>query len=71
MYEHFCPHDEHQNYYINVGRKHWFLCDTCKTKYYAGENVFSSWRYETERDWLRNAEKLKVYKKRNREEKEK
>ena len=50
-----------EGYYFNVGRSQWFCCDKCKTKWLAGCNIFSGWRYETKKDWERNAEKYAGY----------
>ena len=47
--------------YRNVGRAHWFVCDACGVKWLAGENLFRSWRLETETTWLRNVAALARY----------
>ena len=56
-----CPHCSKTDGYINVGRDHWFVCDQHRTKWWAGSNLFSSWRDETEEEWLRNEYKLENY----------
>ncbi len=56
-----CPHCGETDGYINVGRNHWFVCDRHHTKWWAGSNLFSSWRDETEEQWLRNEYKLENY----------
>ena len=44
--------------YLNVRRHHWGYCQLHKTKWHIGENVFSSWEYESEDDWQCNADLL-------------
>ena len=56
-----CRHPQHRNYYINLGRAHWMVCDECKIKWFVGENLFSSWRGQTEHMWQRNWEHIKRY----------
>ena len=56
-----CPHCGETDGYINIGREHWFACDRHKTKWHVGSNLFSSWRDETEEDWLRNEYRLENY----------
>lgn len=51
--------------YVNIGRDHWFYCETCKTKWWEGSNIFSGWRDENEEIWEKNKEKLKNYKEKN------
>ena len=53
-----CPHPEHENYYLNIGRGHWMVCDKCKIKWFIGSNLFSSWREENEEIWKSNSEKI-------------
>ena len=45
----------------NVGKCHWAVCHRHKTKWHIGANLFSSWRYETEADWLANSYRLAEY----------
>lgn len=47
--------------WLNVHRSHWCVCHNHKTKWNVGENLFSSWRYETEADWQRNLYRLANY----------
>ena len=47
--------------YRNIGREQWAFCTEHKRKWQFGDNLFSSWRYETEDDWWRNVEFLKDY----------
>jgi len=53
-----CPVPEHENYYLNIGRSHWMVCDKCKIKWFMGENLFSSWRTQSEETWKRNEETI-------------
>jgi uncharacterized protein YeaO (DUF488 family) len=57
-----CPHPEHENYNMNIGRAHWMVCDVCKIKWLIGSNLFSSWRYESEETWIANSKHIKDYK---------
>ena len=45
-----CPHCHQTDGYYNAGRNHWFFCREHKTKWWAGSNLFSSWRDETEEE---------------------
>ena len=56
-----CAVLEHQNYYLNVGRGHWMVCDKCRIKWFIGANLFSSWRYQNEDTWIANEKKLRKY----------
>jgi hypothetical protein len=56
-----CQYQGHRNYYLNLGRAHWMVCDECKIKWFVGENLFSSWRSQTEDMWMRNWEHIKWY----------
>jgi hypothetical protein len=53
-----CPHCGENHGYRNVRRAHYFICHTHKVKWLRGENLFSSWRHETEDDWKENARLL-------------
>ena len=57
-----CSFHGHKNYYLNIGRTHWMVCDECKIKWLIGENLFSSWREENETIWKKNAERIRNYK---------
>lgn len=46
----------------NIGRNHWRFCDTCKSTYLYGSNLFSGWREETAADWIRSVIHLERYK---------
>ena len=56
-----CPQCGLNHGYLNVGRAHWFVCHTHKTKWCRGDNLMSSWRYESEREWASNHARLKSY----------
>ena len=56
-----CPHCGDTDGFINVGRDHWFICDSHKTKWCIGSNLFSSWREEDEATWHQNQFKLAEY----------
>ena len=56
-----CPVPDHENCYRNIGRSHWMVCDTCRIKWFMGENLFSSWRSQSEETWKANAETIKEY----------
>jgi hypothetical protein len=43
-----CPHCHNTDGCFNVGRGHWFVCHEHKVKWFVGENLFDSWKYETE-----------------------
>ena len=57
-----CPDCGKLEQYLNVGREHWGFCDTHKTKWCIGSNLFSCWRNETEEDWAKNRAQLAPYK---------
>ena len=50
-----CPQCGQSDGYLSIGRGHWFYCKAHAVKWCAGENLFSSWRADTEEDWKRNA----------------
>ncbi len=56
-----CPECGKNNGYLNCERTHVFFCETHKTAWAAGSNLFSSWHDETEADWQRNEERLATY----------
>ena len=56
-----CPFCGANDGYLNVGAAHWLSCAEHKTRWCAGENLFSGWRSEEEADWRRNAEMLAEY----------
>ena len=47
---------------LNIGRSHWYVCHQHKVRWNVGENLFSSWRNETEDDWQRNWMQIGEYK---------
>jgi len=56
-----CPKCGRNDGYLNIGRGHWFICDKHKTKWFIGENLFSSWRQQTQETWARNSALLASY----------
>ena len=48
--DHFgvCPYCQKSDGFINVGRGHFFLCHEHKVKWFVGENLFDSWKLQTE-----------------------
>lgn len=56
-----CDVPEHDNYYLNIGRGHWMVCDSCKISWFIGANLFSSWREQNRDVWEANAERIKNY----------
>ncbi len=40
--------------YLNIGAEHWFYCERHKTKWSAGENIFSGWYEENNGIWNEN-----------------
>ena len=57
-----CPFSEHENYYLNINRGHWMICDKCKIKWFIGANLFSSWRREKKAQWGKNYKRIHHYK---------
>ena len=53
-----CPICGGCDYFLNIGRSHWMVCEQHKLKWQVGENLFRCWRFETEDDWRRNADTL-------------
>lgn len=53
-----CPYCLKNDGFLNVGRNHWFLCRTHKTKWCMGSNQFACWRQETTEVWEQNHEEL-------------
>lgn len=43
-----CPQCANSDGCVNVGKGHWFYCLEHRVKWFAGSNLFSSWRDETE-----------------------
>lgn len=56
-----CPHCGRNDGYLNVGRAHYFICHQHKMKWWIGDNLFSSWRHESETDFQDNRELLQSY----------
>jgi len=57
-----CPTCKQNDGYLNVGRDHYFICHEHRVKWCRGSNLFSSWKSETEDDWVRNRDLLSEYK---------
>jgi hypothetical protein len=45
-----CPQCGKNDGYTNIGRGHWFYCSAHNTKWWAGSNLFSTWRDETKEE---------------------
>ena len=56
-----CPICGTNNGYLNVGREHWFVCDTHRIRWRWGINLMSTWRFENENDWKTNWEQIGDY----------
>lgn len=56
-----CPECGSNDGYLNIGRAHFVLCDEHKLCWQVGENLFSSWRSETEDVWQENHRLLSIY----------
>jgi hypothetical protein len=56
-----CPKCGKNDGYLNVEREHWFVCEEHRVKWFAGANLFSSWRHEPEQDWEHNYALLAGY----------
>lgn len=50
-----CPHCRRNDGYLNLGRNHWFVCHRHRVRWLIGENLFSTWRFETPEDWKANS----------------
>lgn len=46
---------------LNVERGHWAVCHICKTRWWLGSNLFSSWQEQTLSQWEANAQLLQSY----------
>ena len=53
-----CPACGGNDGHRNVGRHHWFFCIAHRNKWYVGDNLFSTWREETEDIWEENEQFL-------------
>lgn len=56
-----CPLCCSQHERLNIQRSHWFVCHAHRVCWCPGENLFSDWRQESERDWQANVRRLKKY----------
>jgi hypothetical protein len=46
---------------FNIGRGHFYACDTCQTYIFVGSNLMSGWREENEDIWRENSDSLEGY----------
>ena len=56
-----CHYEKHENYYLNIGKGHWMVCDHCQVKWFIGENLFSSWKSENTAIWKANLKRIEEY----------
>lgn len=56
-----CPKCGKTNGYVDVGADHWFACDAHRTRWYAGSNLFSSWRNEKTPEEIASNAKVMAY----------
>jgi hypothetical protein len=56
-----CPICRRQDGYLNNGHDHWFKCDTHRTKWCVGSNLFSSWRFMTPEESFAQVDRLAGY----------
>ena len=56
-----CPVCHRSDGYLNIGRGHWKVCHAHKVRWFVGENLFSTWKDETENDWRRNHDLIGAY----------
>jgi hypothetical protein len=49
-----CPQCAKNDGYLNVRRAHWMVCHTHRVRWWVGENLFSTWKMESEGDWAEN-----------------
>jgi len=53
-----CPSCGGSDYYLNVFKGHFMLCDIHRIYWCFGWNLLSSWQFETRLDWRANLERL-------------
>ncbi|MEQ8692939.1 MAG: hypothetical protein RIC89_19155 [Pseudomonadales bacterium] len=56
-----CPECGNNDGYMNVSSNHICVCDTHKTAWRVGSNLFSDWKDESEEVWAHNAKMLESY----------
>jgi hypothetical protein len=56
-----CPTCHKNNGYLNIGRQHWFVCHEHRVTWCVGENLFSSWREQSEETFAENAKRIADY----------
>ena len=56
-----CPKCGRHDGYLNLHRAHYFVCHAHRFKWCVGENLFSSWRCQSEAEFRRNALDIRSY----------
>jgi len=56
-----CPECRRHDGYLNIGRAHWFVCHTHRVKWCVGDNLFSTWKFQTEAHWQQNWARIRSY----------
>lgn len=56
-----CPECHKSDGFLNVGRLHFGRCETHRTYWAIGSNLFSGWRDEDPATWRENAERLEHF----------
>ena len=56
-----CPVCGETDGYVNHGPSHWFVCDAHRVRWYVGQNLFSSWKDETEGEQQANWAEIQDY----------
>jgi hypothetical protein len=57
-----CPYCALTDGHLNVESGHFYVCHQHRVKWFVGNNLFSDWRRESERKWLKNQKLLATYK---------
>ena len=52
-----CPGCGENEGYLNIRDEHWYKCDSCRTKWCIGSNLFSSWRDGNQKNWDENKDR--------------
>ena len=53
-----CPECHECDGFISIGRGHWFFCEKHHYRWFAGSNIFSVWRDETEEEQRERYEQM-------------
>ena len=56
-----CPVCHNTDGCLNIERDHWFVCHEHRVRWFIGANLFSSWKYESEEIWQKNAKLIEDY----------